>query len=475
MRRSIPNRFFGRARTSCVIAAATLIAWGGAVAEQAGVVLSAPRPPGNASPARGARRLALAMTTIALGVLTGVVSAPSATDQVSIAAVANRDCTAAEKTRRQRALATYLRTMTKKRRAFFRAHKNVRTRRDFARRQQAKLRALRKAAACTVIPAGARVMATISIPNSGGVGVGAGSVWAIDRAEKGLVQIDPATNGVVAQIPGVAGAAPVVGESAVWVPNAIANRLFRVDFDTGAVTEIATGPSSDEWPIASVVTGGAVWVGNHHSGTIVRVDPRTNTVVASVRWGEHANGGIYHMASDGSSIWVTASRTSEVTEIDPATNAVVRRTPVPTGTCGGATVDASAVWVTSGFDRLYACWRRANWGMSRIDLATGAVTRIDVGGRPIDVRVAFGAVWVLVDAPSLALVRLDPTTYRVVGRLPLASSRCLPQTTGNCPGAEYATALEVGFGSLWVRRSVAPNLPSGNQAPGAVLRIEPRG
>jgi hypothetical protein len=148
---------------------------------------------------------------------------------------------------------------------------------------------------------------------------------------------------------------------------------------------------------------------------------------------------------------------------------------VPTGACGGVTVDASAVWVTSGFDRPYPCWQRANWGLSRIDRATGAVTRIDVGGRPFDVRVAFGAVWVVVDAPRLELVRLDSTTYRVVGRLPLASGRCLPETTGNCPGAEYATALEVGFGSLWVRRSVAPNLPFGNQAPGAVLRIEPWG
>jgi hypothetical protein len=208
MRRSIPNRLLGCARTLCVIAAASLIAWGGAV-EQAGGALSAARSPGKASAVRVARRLALVMMTIPVCVLTGVVSAPSATDQVSIAAVSNRVCTAAQKARRQRALATYLRTMRKQRRAFFRAHKNVRARRAFVRRQQAKLRALRKAAACTVAPAGARVVATISIPNSGGLGVGAGSVWAIDRVQKGLVRIDPAANGVVAQIPAVVGAATI--------------------------------------------------------------------------------------------------------------------------------------------------------------------------------------------------------------------------------------------------------------------------
>jgi virginiamycin B lyase len=381
-------------------------------------------------------------------------------------AVKTADCTAAEKARRQRALARYLRTMGKKRRAFFRTHKSPRARRAFVRRQKAKLRALRRAAACEVIPAGARIVARIPVPNDGGVGVGAGSVWVIDRAS-GLLRVDPTTNGVVAQVPGPRGAAPVVGEGAVWVPSAaVFNALLRVDLGTGAVTRIATGPTEDEWPIAAVMTPGAVWVGNHHGGTVARIDPRTNTIVASVRWGDHANGGVYHMATDGSRIWVTGSRTSDVAEIDSTTNSIVRRTPVPTGACGGITVDASAVWVTSGFDRPYTCWDPANWGLSRVDRATGAVTRIDVGGRPIDVRVAFGSVWVVTDAPTLELVRLDRSTYRVVGRLPLASGRCAPEITGNCPGAEYGTALAIGFDSLWIRVDALGMA-------GKLLRIQP--
>lgn len=356
--------------------------------------------------------------------------------------------------------------MIAQRRAFFRTHKDPRARRAFVRRQQARLSALRRAAACTLIPAGARIVATIPIPNDGGVGVGAGSVWVIDRSD-GLSRIDPATNAVTEKVPGVVGAAPVVGEGAIWVPSAVvANALFRVDLATRAVIRIATGPSSDEWPIAAAVTPDAVWVGNHHGGTVARVDPRTNAVVASVRWGEHLNGGIYHIATDGSRVWVTGSRTSDVSEIDPTTNSVVRRTPVPTGTCGGVAVDASAVWVASGFDRPYTCWAPANWGISRIDRATGAVLRIDVGGRPVDVRASFGSIWVLNDAPTLELVRLDPLTYRIIGRLPLAPGRCAPEITGNCPGAEYGTALAVGFDSLWVRIS-APG------AAGQLLRIAP--
>jgi streptogramin lyase len=362
--------------------------------------------------------------------------------------------------------------MGSQRRAFFRTKKSAEVRRAFVRRQQAKLGALRRAAACSVVPAGGRVVVTIPIPSSGGVGVGAGSVWVVDRAAALLFRVDPTTNAIAERMPGIRGAAPVVGEGALWVPWGVGNRVFRVDGVTGSVSELLTGPSGDEYPITAVVTSGAVWVGNHHGGTVARIDPRTSAVVASVPWSEHANGGIYHMTTDGSRIWVTASRTSDVAEIDTATNAVVRRTSVPTGACGGIAVDAAAIWVTSGFDRPYTCWKSANWGLSRIDRATGAVTRIDVGGRPFDVRVAFGSVWVIVDAPQLALVRLDPASYRIIGRLALAPERCVPQTTGNCPGAEYATALAVGFDSLWVRRSAPDNLPPG-QAPPALLRIQP--
>jgi streptogramin lyase len=409
-------------------------------------------------------RITFTIMTLALSVLAGAASASPVTAGPAFATDAV--CAAAEKAQRERALSRYQRTMIVDRRAFFRTHKSLGIRRRFVRRQQAKLRALRRAAACTVVSAGARIAAEIAVPNDGGIGAGAGSVWVVDRSY-GLLRIDPATNSVAARIAGVRGGAPVVGEGTVWVPSAIIfNTLLRVDLATGAVTRIATGPSADEWPITAVVTPGAVWVGNHHGGSVARVDPHTNALVASVPWGEHGNGGIYHMATDGSRIWVTGSRTADVTEIDTATNSVVGRTTVPTGTCGGIAVDAAAVWVASGYDRPYGCWNTTSWGVSRIDRATGAVTRIDVGGRPIDVRVGLGSVWVVVDAPSLQLVRLDLATYQVVGRLSLAPDRCTPETTGFCAGGEYATALAVAFDSVWVRVS-APG------AAGKVLRIEP--
>lgn len=404
------------------------------------------------------------------------LSSPAPAD-LAVADVATADCTAAEKAKRQRALAAYRQRMLAQRRAYFRAHTDPRARRAFVRRQRAKLRVLEEAAACTVtVPAG-RIIASIPIPNGGGVGVGAGSVWVVDQPS-GLHRVDPVTNTVAARIPDVRGATPVVGEGAVWIASGyFYQRLLRVDLDSYALTQIETGPSTDEWPIAVALAAGSVWVGNHHSGTVARIDPQTNAILSTVRWGDHASGGIYHVTTDGSSIWIAGSRTQDVAELDTRTNAIIRRTPVPAGTCGGMSVDDSAIWIASGYDRPYGCWNRANWGVSRIDRATGAVRRIDVGGRPIDVRDAFGSIWVVIDAPRLELVRLDPTTFRVIGRLPLLPGRCVPASSGGCPGGEHAGALAVGFGSLWVRvgtEGLLPGLPAPVGSPQKLLRIEPR-
>jgi hypothetical protein len=411
------------------------------------------------------------MFGVSVAAVGGASPASPATAGPSAAAVKTADCTAAEKARRQRSLAAYLGTMMKERRAFFRLHKSPRARRAFLRRQQAKLRALKRAAACRVAPPGAEVVASIPAGGTGGVGVGAASVWVMDRTS-GLLRIDPTTNTRVDKIERVFGGAPVVGEGAVWVPSGTPfyNSLLRVDPQAHTFIQIPTGPSADEWPVGAVVTPGAVWVGNHHGGPVVRVDPRTNKVVATIAWSGPTLGGIYHMATDGSTIWVTGTRTTDAAEIDVNTNAIVRRIDVPNGTCGGIDVDASSVWVASGYDQPYPCWQRTNWGVSRIDRSTGRVTRIDVGGRPIDVHVGLGSIWAVLDVPQLQLVRIDPGTNTVVGRLRLSDTQCRPVVSfGACPGADYTTSLAIGFGSLWMR---VDSTASGTA--GQLLRIDPK-
>lgn len=341
-------------------------------------------------------------------------------------------------------------------------------------------------------PSAGRIVARIPIPDTGTVAFGAysGSVWVIDRqagaldangVPKGsLYRVDPATDEIVARIPGVTGGSIASGEEfrgsrssgqedAVWVSSPAVNGLFRVHPRTREVIRIPVGPLADEWPASVVTTPGAVWVANHHGGDIVRIDPETKKIVAGVRWGDAGPGGPQRLATDSSRIWVIGSRNSSVLEIDPATSREVRRIDVaPAGTCGGIDIDADAVWITSGFDLPYACWRRPGWALTRIDRATGAVRRLAVGGeRPFDVKVAFGSLWVLTDEPGTSLFRIHPKTLRILGRLRL-------------PGRpDWTNAITASAGWLWVRVIGAKLDPrygvvlSTNSKAGALLRIEP--
>jgi virginiamycin B lyase len=106
-----------------------------------------------------------------------------------------------------------------------------------------------------------------------GAAVGEGSIWATDL--HGYVQrIDPQTGPTLAPI---------------WL-------------DLRSVTGIAAG-------------AGAVWVTDANSDSVVRIDPRTDTVSAPIRVGRSPK----RVAAGADSVWVTSERDGTVTRIDPHT------------------------------------------------------------------------------------------------------------------------------------------------------------
>jgi hypothetical protein len=66
-------------------------------------------------------------------------------------AVTSPSCTADQQAANQDALDAYTANMLRARRAYFRKHHKAAQRKEFVRRQQAKLRALRRAAACEIV------------------------------------------------------------------------------------------------------------------------------------------------------------------------------------------------------------------------------------------------------------------------------------------------------------------------------------
>lgn len=305
-----------------------------------------------------------------------------------------------------------------------------------------------------VTPAGT-VAATIPAPSTGGIGIGAGAVWVANTLANTVTRIDPQTNRVVATIP--TGRSPedlfhgptrvAVGHGAVWVADGRSDCscVHRIDpVSNGIIKTIRLGtPTFPEFrlaPLGIAVTPDAVWIALRHgreedalAGSVVRVDPVTNEVVAVVPLGSSTDGGgPTRIAAGAGAVWVGIPSSRTVVRIDPETNSVMAT--IPGLTCGEgelAADDSGGVWVAD-------CD-----AVRRIDQSTNGFSRtvkipsptLSNGTRGL----AFGLGYVWAQADVLA--RIHPVTGAIHGTLELDPALVW---------GEYSVAT--GFGSVWVRQ-----------------------
>jgi hypothetical protein len=147
------------------------------------------------------------------------------------------------------------------------------------------------------------------------------------------------------------------------------------------------------------VVSGAVWVALNYGGIrgeIVRIDPRTNKVVARVG----ARGRAGEIAATADAVWFLSDRTVEASKgvslhrIDPATNAVVA-TPVRRGledVGGNAVLPRFVIGPHTLWTREF---RNRRYVAVRVDTRTNRVTRREVAQRFDPVAVSDGLVWSL--------------------------------------------------------------------------------
>lgn len=301
-------------------------------------------------------------------------------------------------------------------------------------------------------PPAATVVATVPVPGEGDIAVGEAAVWAISSTVsptpphpvvKRVVKIDPATNTVAGSTPiGPAQGSPdrisaiAAGEGGVWVGGASESGsvVYRLDPATGAVTAAARigPPPAHVFYVAPVAVGlGSVWVADPTSGSVVRIDPATSAVVATIP-------DLFprSVAVGGGAAWATGR--GGLLRIDPATNAA---TVAAEEGCGPDVVaDAAFAWAS--------CVNT----LVRVDVRTGDVTTFR--GMPAlgSMAIALGSLWGLAFAGYTAtgeavthVVQVDPQTGAIVGTTAVVSAR----------------DLEVGFGSVWLR------------IPDHVLRVAP--
>jgi YVTN family beta-propeller protein len=278
-----------------------------------------------------------------------------------------------------------------------------------------------------------------------GVAVGEESIWVANRDDDTLLRIDPRSREVVRTIGlGVKPTNVAVGVRSVWVLSNWA--LLRVDPDINDVVERIPLPRRNRlglpWNHLEVGES-AIWVCScacgYIEGALAHIDPDTNSIVfmrerpvADLEYGE-------------GSVWaLTGYELGTIEQIDPRTNALVKT--IPRGRIGETAT--GPLQIAAGDGVVWSASRNSLW---RLDPETGRFTGgVLLGHAPLSVALGEGAVWVA--ANNGTLLRIDPTSQRVVDTIQLG---VLPN--------ENPDAVGVGEGAVWV--AVTSRAPIGTWEP----------
>ena len=142
-----------------------------------------------------------------------------------------------------------------------------------------------------------------------------------------------------------------------------------------------------------------VWVGMRgNPGLAVRISPSRRTIIKTVPMPD----GLQDLAVGSGAVWVLGRRSDTVTRVDIATG---RESTINVGrNPAGVAVGGGAVWVTNSGDDT----------VTRIDAGSLNTTQIGVGDAPNRIAVGGGAVWVA-NRNDSTLTRIDARTGRRVG------------------------------------------------------------
>jgi streptogramin lyase len=159
-----------------------------------------------------------------------------------------------------------------------------------------------------------------------------------------------------------------------------------------------------QWTYGLAPGGGSLWAGSLTSGQVLRIDPKTGTVLRRIDAGVR----IFNLAAAPGAVWAVGNTSSTVARIDTGTGRV------RTITVGLAPFDVA--W---GFGSAWV----ANGGDGTVSRITGGrvVRKIRIGIEPNGLTAYRGALWVS-DHTLGRVVRIDPVTNRVTGSVAVAGA-----------------------------------------------------
>jgi streptogramin lyase len=163
-------------------------------------------------------------------------------------------------------------------------------------------------------------------------------------------------------------------------------------------------PRRCDLPSGVAVGAGSVWIGRNDRKEILRLDPGSGRIVATIPVGFH----VFSLAADAASVWVVSFEDNMVARIDPSSNAVAVRQSLLHAPAAALIADGS-VWIS----------RSGNGTVVRLDAISGAPqAEIPVGRRPLPLAAGSGSIWVRSEQDS-TVARIDPLSNRVVATIPV--------------------------------------------------------
>jgi DNA-binding beta-propeller fold protein YncE len=286
------------------------------------------------------------------------------------------------------------------------------------------------------LPVVGKVVARIPVDN-GPLGLYVapdGTIWVAAHHAAALDTVDPATNRVVKELPvSDGGDQPgrfVAAESALFEVSYSGEDVFTVDPRAQSVTGKLTLPLENCcWPAYGA---GSLWFLGYSSATaanpdtLERVDPATGKVLAKVSLA-NAQGLVFAAGA----VWGISD--GSVFRLDPATNTVVARIH--------AFVQPFAYAAGS-------IWALGNKRVVRINPATNRITAtIALPGSPATMAATNTAVWVAEgppDTPGHRVWKINPAKNRVVGQVVLPKNlySSLDDVAVAADGSVWITAFD---------------------------------
>jgi ABC-type branched-subunit amino acid transport system substrate-binding protein/DNA-binding SARP family transcriptional activator len=246
----------------------------------------------------------------------------------------------------------------------------------------------------------------------GAVSVGEGAVWAIDLDGQTVSRLDGRSLDVSTFATGATPTDLAAGAGAVWVADGtsrggvrsgaiVATDVARIDPGTRTVRARIglprpRGAATELTDDHLAVERDAIWAISPDF-TVVRIDPRANKVVATIR-GIQAQA----IAAGGAGVWVLG-QDGEIARIDRASNRIAVRDRIRASAVASLAVGAGSAWVSAPGDG--TVWR--------VHPGPQLVMRtIETGAGVGDLSFGAGRLWA-VNPLRGTLLQIDPSRNRV--------------------------------------------------------------